>query len=144
MEVEVEIGEDDGTLLVQVNMQPPEQPASRVSRRLPEPHQQILQLRDWAEERWVEGHQVFDMVEVARQLLRTKLQNPKEQARGREWFEVVVSVVPEPEGPSNRRTVAESLPPQQRAWANNVADAISRQIRWEQGEEEAPSLMQRS
>ena len=67
IEVDVEDGSDenDENLMVQKSLRSYGKLERCAGQNLPESHRRILQLRDWAEDRWAEGHQVEDMMDAA-------------------------------------------------------------------------------
>ena len=148
-EVEIEIeGEDDegdDTLLVQLGVQRAGGENKDLYATLPGPHRRLLQLRDWAEDKWMEGHQVADMLSLAWANVRRGTTKPRDLERAREWFELVACVIPRPLIAGPEEAVPEgALPPQQHEWAEEVARAIHGQILWEQQEAEPACMMQRS
>ena len=137
-EVEVEVApEGDETLLVQVSA------SAGKARPHHSAHSEILRLRDWLEDRWAEGHQIYDMIQVARAHLDSILPNSQDRARGQEWLSLTCVVVPKEPRASFPTVEWAAISPSQREWVRRIGQAILQQVTKEK-EEEKSSLMQRT
>ena len=139
-EIEVVIEEDEENLLMQMQA---EVRAKAKDNPKAEAHRHLLQLRDWLEEKWVEGHQVEDMVQAAKDHIQSLLCGPSDRMRGREWFGIVQVVVPPAAHHDQSKVPWRWLTPCQREWVLDVGNAILQLIQAEKEEEKA-SLMQRT
>ncbi|CAE7872476.1 unnamed protein product [Symbiodinium necroappetens] len=139
-EIEVEIDEDEETLLMQTQA---EAKARASGTPKNEAHRRLLQLRDWLEARWAEGHHVDDMVQAAMDHSQSLLRGSSDCARGREWFGLVQVVVPPIAHRGQGKVQWQWLTPCQREWVQDVGNEILQLIQAEK-EEERASLMQRT